>query len=1074
MKVIKKACLLKQGNKSDEVFEVDFCEVKSASDQTGYVVNIRYGKRNRALIEGSKTPDALEYQPALEIYKSIIVSKLNAGYISEHDLDIQIDPPFRQSSPQRSNDEQSLVDSHSHEKSSATNKLIKANVLQRLQKLTAGDNFLGADIKRAVWRAGELRIGEAADSIATLAGKGDGLLNYCIAWSLGRCGNSDSIRVLETLIQSAEHDSVKRIGTEALLNLVNDNRKKSLFDSVIQILPANLQACLSANDYTGVEALLDTEISQGTSGLTSLLYNLYLLALQNKKLHDLLLLKLPSLPLKPNYFRAIRYIFKAAEFRCDARMYGLCNKLIDATRPFYHKPDSYWSEGRVMLPEINKYVSVDSEVKKENSRLAFSNRTKQYLRRRVWRVLDRMGRADEDYYVDMASGVLLSFSDQDAGEPFKSQRYDWENNRYIKVEYPIFYRFFAFNQILYKNSSRFLMMPSGLSVQPAGDAQSNSQREEAYPAIWDRYPNALIKLLCQSQCEPVHEFAVKAIAPNQAYLVTLALDDLKQLLKQQYAKTAELAYSIVILRYKPKEPDIELLGILFDTVLDKAREQARQWLQADPQLAVNNTHLLVSVVTSNFDDIRQWSKEFLPALDLDKQKISALLARLLAWIQGLNTDKFTSDVALEPLERIVDHISWVLENLFAGNSNNLDIAIIEDLATHPLDVVKKLAGELLLSHDIPIDQLPAKFLRMYIESPVPVLHGIGIKLFGKLPVEILLEQKDLIMSYCLSETPEVRRASRSMVQRLASQNKAFALSTFDTLLPYLFRKEPTDGLHQDILYLLTEDIDSALDDPDKNLIWRLLNARSNGANRYGSFLLHKIDCHQLSVRQWSRLGRNPVLATREWAWKTYRENIDTIRQNPVDALRLMDSHWDDTRGFAIDYFKTHFGQTEWTPELMIGVCDSVREDVQRFGREMLVQYFKDEYGVECLSKLSEHPSENVQLFTTNYLSGYAAGDLERIEALFPYFVTVLSHVNKCRVAKSRIIRFLYDEAMKSPDAARIAAKIFSRQSVTIVLRDLTEYLTAMRDMQLKYPFIDLPIKKRPVVVRTKKAINHVV
>ena len=36
-------------------------------------------------------------------------------------------------------------------------------------------------------------------------------------------------------------------------------------------------------------------------------------------------------------------------------------------------------------------------------------------------------------------------------------------------------------------------------------AQWLHEREEAFPELWDRHPNALLRLLEQSACEPVHE-----------------------------------------------------------------------------------------------------------------------------------------------------------------------------------------------------------------------------------------------------------------------------------------------------------------------------------------------------------------------------------------------------------------------------------------------------------------------------------------------------------------------------------------------------------------------------------------
>ena len=82
----------------------------------------------------------------------------------------------------------------------------------------------------------------------------------------------------------------------------------------------------------------------------------------------------------------------------------------------------------------------------------------------------------------------------------------------------------------------------------------------------------------------------------------------------------------------------------------------------------------------------------------------------------------------------------------------------------------------------------------------------------------------------------------------------------------------------------------------------------------------------------------------------------------------------------------------------------------RFGRDIVTSNFKEEYGQEYLLKFSEHPSADMQMFVTNYLETYAVDDEERLSKLIPYFVTVLSGVNKGRVAKKRIFQFLEAEA----------------------------------------------------------------
>ena len=65
--------------------------------------------------------------------------------------------------------------------------------------------------------------------------------------------------------------------------------------------------------------------------------------------------------------------------------------------------------------------------------------------------------------------------------------------------------------------------------------------------------------------------------------------------------------------------------------------------------------------------------------------------------------------------------------------------------------------------------------------------------------------------------------------------------------------------------------------------------------------------------------------------------------------------------FGGRFFRKNFTAKELTPEILIAICDSVNEETQKFGRDLLLEYFEEENGVEYLLKLSEHPSAAMQL-----------------------------------------------------------------------------------------------------------------
>jgi hypothetical protein len=146
--------------------------------------------------------------------------------------------------------------------------------------------------------------------------------------------------------------------------------------------------------------------------------------------------------------------------------------------------------------------------------------------------------------------------------------------------------------------------------------------------------------------------------------------------------------------------------------------------------------------------------------------------------------------------------------------------------------------------------------------------------------------------------------------------------------------------------------------------------------------------------------------------------------------------------------------------------------VRAFGRELITRYFSEEHGHEYLLKLSEHPSADLQLFASSYLETYAAGNVARLRELRHFFVSVLSRVNRARVAKQRCLAFLAAEAERSRDAAEVVAEIFGRQSATAAIGDKAAMIEAMVRLRRQWgEAIALPLTVRDAAVRRGEEVG---
>jgi hypothetical protein len=1064
MKLIRNARLYFREGQSDKVYEVDLCRLS----QGRYVVNFRYGRRGGHLREGTKTVSPVGRQEADKIYDSVVVAKKNKGY-----ADSDRDPlPKEESLPQATVGASSSTSDDRRDQ-------IESAILARFQAaLRSGES---KKLRRAVWRIGELAIKGAVPDLMGLISSKDDLLNYCLAWSLGRCGDARAHDVLKHMVAGTGAEAVKRIALEAILATASAADGRDLMDGIRQQLPQPVRAALAAEDSNQLTEAAASAVFEGGPQGMDLLTALYQISPATPCARHFMLSALSKIPFEPGHFKAIRHIYKIAEFRCDAEVIGLLALRFETEKACFHLAGG----GRyAMLPGTWKYVKVKAEVAKSNSRLAYSNRTRDYFRRRVWRMLRRMGNCADEGYVAMAVGVLLPFTDAHAATSRKATRYNWErgtDGRWRSVpaairEYGPYAGYIAFNHILHAHHPNYRLSPNGLSwltitppsPEETGHSSSTARadappRYEAFPELWDRRPEALWQLLTESRCEPVHHFAARALRDNPDFCQQLSTEQIQELLSRPYAVTILLGLSFAEGRYDPANPDLDLIQALLAANLDTARQVGRQWIEDRPEILVQAAGLMSAILTCDHADVRQWGHTLIEQTAFEDAYVETVIARLVAFLLGL-------DDQADHQAPVVEEIGAVMLGTWANSCCRMDLQIMVDLLQHPSAAVQILAGRLLLQHHTPPAQLPPGLIPSLIDAGSPALRGIGVQLFSGLPTQMLLRHPELIYTFCTAEDGEVRRAALPLVKRLAENDAAFGRDLFERLFPSIFRKAPSPEFRRDLVALLSDSLARQALDLDPGTIWRLLKARARGAGQLGAHLLVRVEPQVFSIRQWAFLGSHALLSVRQWCWQVFREHPADIASNMSDGLRLLDSDWEDTRDFAIDYFRTGFDASHWAPSHLVSICDSIREDVQRFGRELITTFFEDQHGVEYLLKLSQHPSTNVQLFASNFLEDYAHDNLERIEALTPYFLTVLSRVNCGRVAKARIFRFLHNEALASVEAAALVAPICNRLSATIAIGDRGRCVQILLDISRRYPQVSTRLARIPA---SRRSINTV-
>ncbi len=1040
MKLIKRKTLHYQKDSSDKVYEVDLCEV--AEDK--YLVNFRYGRRGANLKEGTKTTQPVALKKAQQVFDKLVGEKTKKGYVDVSAV----------SSPE------TVV------QPVATDDGRKQAILKRL----ADNQPSSWKLERAIWRAGELKITEAMPLLIDLLGTGEDLRDYCIVWALGWCcensNDKDVIAALTKLYQSDEtSDFLSSIAFEAVLKICDEQKKAELQAETIEFLPSHFQELLKQDSSDDFTTDLNAYLADCDYQDFEILETIY--EIDNEIVRPGLIEVISKAPLKPNYFQRLRHIFKVAEYRRDEEVFGIL-----AYR-FEKESGNFNSERYVRLENgdfLNPYKrnynqqtrryenrinEVTEELKKSTSRIAYSDKTREYIRRRVWKTLEKLGEESNPDYVKMAVGVLLQYSDADGiGNYFSNT----------------FANYLTFNHILYENSPRYRLKSGKKAWIPKKGYKPNDAeptiREEAFPQLWEQQPEALLKLLVESECNPVHNFAVKALRTCEKFLASINIDTIIELVNKPYEVTAQLGFELTLLNYDSGKPNKSLILALANCLSERARNQAYQWIGEKQDYFLEDSSFIAGLVLSNQSETRQFAKGFLRNANINDSNAQIIIGKIIVELLSLpllNKDE------LGEISQLIKEVSETLLITFTKQLRSLNLNVINDLLTHEIVEIQELGARILLNHQIPAKDLPAHIIESLLASENESLRILGIRLFGQLPNDKLIgEEKELIVAIAINPNPEIRNAIKPVINRLTAANPNFTIELASDLIEILLTKEKHEGIHSFLVTLL-KDLPPWMTSISKETTMMLLRAKSSPAQELGGLLLsanYQTWIEEFTASEIVKLGNHEVAAIRKASHQMLSQISNRLRadsQEMVAAVRMLEAKWQDSREFAFKLFTTEFGENEFTPEVLVSICDSVREEARRLGRDLLTRNFQSLDGEEYLLKFSEHPSADMQLFATNYLENYAKDDTEKLQQLAPFFISILSRVNRGSVAKKRTFKFLELESQKSEIAAKIVAEIMTRQSVTMAVADKSSAIQIMLKIHKNYPHLTLPIQVKPVV-----------
>ncbi len=1017
MKRIKKTLLHYQKGTSNKVYNVYLIEISPSE----YLVNFEYGRFGSKLKEGTKTSSPVTLERAEKLFDSLVVSKINKGYLIKEGYD---------STKKEEKKERKVLALDEYEEL----------LLQRLKQasedgVSTVDNY---SVSRLIYRAGELKLQRAKPYILELYKQEIETTNafyYSVAWALGRLKDSSLRTTLESLREKLD-DSSRYIVEEALLLLKEEQelaqirelnfsmpfkvalKSQNLESFKIEVKLLEEMIATTYERYKNIDDWYKKEKKAVKDELMPLLQRadelylkLYIYALVDEFSYTALSSVIKQLPITEFNFSLFRRLYKMAELRDDHEILAkLITKLESKKMACYNN----WKGNSLGCSRL-------------------------YFKKRSLRYLEHLARDDKEAYIAFSKQILLSLNDYDREfAPFTIEYYDYSTWRLKKKQYDAYIVHLTFMKILFGAGKRYMITPSKKMWEVANKSIKDEVRPEWHKELWDRHAMVALDILAKSSVDVVQTFAFGVIKDNPSVIEKASLEQLLPMLNLYANEPRKFFFELLKARYE-KDGEEEIVKASLLSFDDEIALYALDII-ADKREILYEEGLVTSVMVSS-------SKE--------------IFSRLILLLKTL--DKV--EVIVDDIVKKLFELPLPFDNQIKSRTIELFNALAKGVTAKHIESLmqeKELNDRHILASMIIREELFSELeLSLELKEKIaqyqhPEMLATTIYLLGKLGSKYLMIAHKMLINFLYHEEKMVHKEARKIIEELSSNRDNGAV-----LLRAIVEKS-FKSVSDDVAINVTKTVENmraSYSAIEPNQLYRMLIAKSKLAVALGSVILPNYKATDFSVAQWARMAKNPNKIVRVFAYNAYKNNIELVKEAMPKSLMIFDSVWEDTRAFAIDYFKNF---TLNSDEIVV-IADSNYEDVQLFAKEMIE---RGNYNTEVLlTKLSQHPSLTIQRFVTDLmLSQMSDVQLLKMER---FFNTILHSVNQNRVAKNRVM-LLLKKRLENKEVAKMVARLAYHHSATMVWADKEAYVEMMAFIAENYVDIDLPlniveVEKREVV-----------
>jgi hypothetical protein len=390
----------------------------------------------------------------------------------------------------------------------------------------------------------------------------------------------------------------------------------------------------------------------------------------------------------------------------------------------------------------------------------------------------------------------------------------------------------------------------------------------------------------------------------------------------------------------------------------------------------------------------------------------------------------------------------------------LDQATLEDLRLMleaPFEGTLEL-GVAHLSRRFDPNKPDWALLEKLLADDRPIARELGLR-WLKLTAHLWTRDPQRIVAFLESKSAETRAmASEMAVLALKGAPQPVREALADIVLQRLKVPETTQGDHDRWARIATESLAKELiaKVPLEELMGWISQGSLTAKAIAGALLAQRPGTFEaLTLDRVLPLAESDVAAVRAAAIALLNSAVAQLRDQPQVLFALAESRWPDVRQGAVKMLReADVGRLGL--DAIIGLCDSGHDDVQNFGKELVLKNLSKLDPQELLFRLAQHPAKNVRRFALDLVEQHLKEGFVPLARLELFFRAALFDLWPDRAMKQRVLGLLGTRGARDERQAELAVALLEDFIRTAVKNDFELAAQALVGIRAAFPQIGAP------------------